>query len=65
LPFFGLTTIPSGSSALPRTFAGDGALPLKATPLASLKITVSAIWKFEIAPVLLLMSIVNRFTRVA
>jgi hypothetical protein len=65
LPFFGLTTSPSGSNALPRTFAGAGALPLKATPLASLKIIVSAIWKFEIAPVRLLKSILNRCTRVA
>ena len=65
LPFFGLTTIPSGSKALPSTFAGAGAMPLNGTPPAPLKITVSAIWKLEIAPVLLLMSIVNRCTRVA
>ena len=50
LPFFGLTTIPSGSNAPPSTLAGAGALPFKAAAGAAEQHGL-LIWKFEIAPV--------------
>ena len=57
--------MPSGSKALPRTFAGAGAWPFNGTPPGPLKITVSTILKLAIAPVVLSTSSVKRCTRVA
>ena len=52
--------MPSGSKALPRTLAGEGALPLNVVPPAPLKMTVSTILKLAIAPVPVLTSSVKR-----
>jgi hypothetical protein len=64
VPVFGLITRPSGSKARPMLLAGLGAMPLRGAP-ALLKITVSAIWKLPMAPVLASTSRVKRCTRVA